>query len=345
MDVCSNCGRTRKQETAFCTGCGRRFVDDNPQPIRSDNPLGLPGPPPPSDFPGPSGSYAPAGSYSPTATRLPTQSRRPADSQGPAESQGPLDPRGPAGPWPPAEGYRSPPPSRPFTPPGPEPGPSHRSRRSRTGFAGLAFKPVALAAVVLLIAVASGAVLYLRYHTSHAEAERNPVQSTRTTPPAQDASVGGQDASAPAPGSSDTSPDSSGAAGVTVGAGASQDTAASSVAGFLGQYFAAINAHDYQSYFSMLSPQVQQGMTQAQFEKGYRSTADSNETLVGISTASDGDLAAEVTFTSHQNPANSPDQSESCTDWDITLFLAQSGSGYVIDPAPADYHASYQPCS
>ena len=42
-------------------------------------------------------------------------------------------------------------------------------------------------------------------------------------------------------------------------------------------------------------------MTQAQFDKGYRSTADSNETLVGISTASDGDLAAEVTFTSHQN--------------------------------------------
>jgi hypothetical protein len=199
--------------------------------------------------------------------------------------------------------------------------------------------------VVVLIAAACGAVLYLRHHTSHAEAARNPVQSARTTPPAQDASTAGQDASAPAQGSSDTSPDSSGAVGVTVGAGASQDTAASSVAGFLGQYFAAINARDYQSYFSMLSPQVQQGMTQAQFEKGYRSTADSNETLVGISAAPDGDLAAEVTFTSHQNPADSPDQSESCTDWDITVFLAQSGSGYVIDPAPADYHASYQPCS
>jgi hypothetical protein len=86
-------------------------------------------------------------------------------------------------------------------------------------------------------------------------------------------------------------------------------------------------------------------MTQAQFKNGYRSTADSNETLVGISTASDGDMAAEVTFTSHQNPADSPDHSESCTDWDITLFLAQGGSGYVIDPAPAGYHASHQGCS
>lgn len=86
-------------------------------------------------------------------------------------------------------------------------------------------------------------------------------------------------------------------------------------------------------------------MTHAQFDQGYRTTADSNETLVGISTASDGDLAAEVTFTSHQNPADSPDQSESCTDWDISLFLAQGGSGYIVDPPPSGYHASYQACS
>jgi hypothetical protein len=215
----------------------------------------------------------------------------------------------------------------------------------------LTFRPAVLATVVVLIAAAaaaSGAVLYLRHHPSHAEAARNPAQSTQTTPPAQGASAAGQGTSAAGPGG--TAPaqgpsDSSGAGAVTVGAGASQDTDASSVANFLGQYFAAINARDYQSYFSLLSPQVQQGMTQAQFKNGYRSTADSNETLVGISTASDGDMAAEVTFTSHQNPADSPDHSESCTDWDITLFLAQGGSGYVIDPAPAGYHASHQGCS
>lgn len=85
-------------------------------------------------------------------------------------------------------------------------------------------------------------------------------------------------------------------------------------------------------------------MTQAQFEKGYRSTVDSNETLVGISTASNSDLAAEVTFTSHQNPADSPDQSESCTRWDISLFLTQGSSGYLIDPAPSGYKASHKPC-
>ena len=199
-------------------------------------------------------------------------------------------------------------------------------------------------------AAASGALLYVRHHGSHSEAAQNSPQSTLTTPPAQGpsgqgASASGQGSASPTQSPSGTSSSPSGGSAVTIGAGASQDQGASSVAAFLGQYFAAINAHDYQSYLSLLSPQVQQGMTQAQFDKGYRSTADSNETLVGISTASDGDLAAAVTFTSHQDPADSPDQSESCTNWDVTLFLAQGGSGYVIDPAPSGYQATYQPCS
>ena len=213
------------------------------------------------------------------------------------------------------------------------------------------FRPAVLATVVVLLAAAAaagGALLYVQHQKPHGEAARNSAGSTQATPSApaagasgQGADASGQGGSAPAPGSSDSSAGSA----VTVGAAASQDPDAASVAAFLGQYFAAINAHDYQSYLSLLGPQVQQGMTQAQFEKGYRSTVDSNETLVGISTASDGDLAAEATFTSHQNPADSPDHSESCTDWDITLFLTQSGSGYLIDPAPAGYQASYQACS
>ncbi len=200
--------------------------------------------------------------------------------------------------------------------------------------------------VVAAAAAAGGALLLTRHHASHGAA----LSSSQSTP-TKGISTPGQGNSTPGPGNSTptqspsaTSPSPSSASGVIVGAAASQDQNASSVATFLGQYFAAINAHDYQSYLSLLSPQLQQAMTQAQFDKGYQSTADSNETLVGISTASDGDLAAEVTFTSHQNPADSPDQSESCTNWDISLFLAQGGSGYVIDSAPSGYHASYQAC-
>ena len=124
-----------------------------------------------------------------------------------------------------------------------------------------------------------------------------------------------------------------------------QDANASSVAAFLDHYFTAINNHDYQSYISLLSPQAQQGLTAAQFDSGYRSTADSAETLVSISTVSNGDLAAAVTFTSHQNPADSPDQQQSCTDWNISLFLVESGGGYLVDQPPPGYHASYHACT
>ena len=274
MDICGNCGRTRKQGTLFCTGCGHRFTDN-----------------------------APAESYAPTETHVHARPYEPAN-----------------------------------------PGPPNQPRRSRM------FRPAVVATMVILVAAAAGvggALLYTRHHAPHTEAARNSARSTRTTPGAsatQGGSPSDQGSPEPSASPSDISPSPSETNAVTVTSGASGDPNASSVADFLGQYFAAINAHDYQSYLSLLSPQLQQEMTPTQFAKGYRSTADSNETLVGISTAIDGDLAAEVTFTSHQDRADSPDQRESCTNWDISLFLGQGGSGYVIDPAPSGYQASYQPC-
>jgi hypothetical protein len=132
---------------------------------------------------------------------------------------------------------------------------------------------------------------------------------------------------------------------VAITANAARNPAAPSVAAFLSRYFGAINARDYRSYASLLSPSLQQGLTEPQFSKGYGSTADSDETLVSISAATDGDLDAAVMFTSHQNPQDSPDHAESCTDWSISLFLARGGSGYLIDQPPSGYRASYRPCS
>ena len=129
-----------------------------------------------------------------------------------------------------------------------------------------------------------------------------------------------------------------------VASDARQDPAAPSVAGFLDQYFAAINSHDYQSYVSLLDPNMQEDMTAQQFDSGYRSTADSGETLTGISAAANGDTVATVTFTSHQDPADSVDHKENCTDWKISLFLEQANAGYLIDQPPNSYHATHSPC-
>ena len=93
------------------------------------------------------------------------------------------------------------------------------------------------------------------------------------------------------------------------------------VGGLLVRYFAAVNHRRYQAYGSLFAQRRQ--LTPREFAWGYRTSHDSNAVLVGIA-ALKGGLKATVTFTSHQDPAQSPDHS-SCIDWRITLFLHRAG--------------------
>lgn len=115
------------------------------------------------------------------------------------------------------------------------------------------------------------------------------------------------------------------------------------VAAFLDKYFTAINSHDYTAYSSLLDAREQSVNTPSSFNTGYGSTTDSVEALTGITGTSAGGEAATVSFTSHQSPAESPTKT-SCTSWNITLYLQPNGGSYLIGPAPAGYHASYQAC-
>ncbi|HTX29600.1 MAG TPA: hypothetical protein VME19_21555 [Streptosporangiaceae bacterium] len=111
----------------------------------------------------------------------------------------------------------------------------------------------------------------------------------------------------------------------------------------LRRYFSAINSHDYAAYSSLLSPQLLEQSTAAAFDSGDGSTADSGATLTGISATDAGGVAAAVTFTSHQEPADSPDNS-ACDNWSITLYLVPDGAGYLIGPPPPGYRATYVAC-
>ena len=111
----------------------------------------------------------------------------------------------------------------------------------------------------------------------------------------------------------------------------------------LDRYFTAINARDYAAYAGLLDRQRRRHETAASFRSGYGSTTDSDETLTAISDTGSGDLAASVTFTSHQKPADSLEHS-SCTRWAITLYLVRHGTGYLIETPPAGYRAYYQAC-
>ncbi len=106
-------------------------------------------------------------------------------------------------------------------------------------------------------------------------------------------------------------------------------------------YFQAINHRDYGGYVTTQSPG--DAMTAQQFQAGFRSTADSNVLVNSISTAPDGRLTADVTFTSRQQPQDGPG-GESCTHWHMTMYFDDHGGNYTISAPPAYYHASYQAC-
>lgn len=130
---------------------------------------------------------------------------------------------------------------------------------------------------------------------------------------------------------------------VQVSASVSQDPAATAVAAFVSRYFTAINEHRYHAFLVLHVPQLQQGLTRAGFNSGYRGTRDSSVQLAGLSTAADGDTEAVLTFTSHQRP-DVANNEESCTAWDISLFLNNGSGRYLIDLPPPGYHAASAPC-
>ena len=117
---------------------------------------------------------------------------------------------------------------------------------------------------------------------------------------------------------------------------------ATAIQAVISRYFQAINGRDYAAYLATESPG--NALTAPQFQAGFESTQDSDVLVTGITTAPDGRPAADVTFTSRQQPQDGPD-GESCTNWQVTMFFDGSAGNYTIGAPPAGYHASYQACS
>jgi hypothetical protein len=169
-------------------------------------------------------------------------------------------------------------------------------------------------------------------------------QATRESALSGNDSSRASDSAGRSPATDNTPQVSASAGAVTISAAVGQDQDASSVADFIGTYFAAINSRDYAGYISLFGPQYQSVPTSTQFTQGFSSTTDSSETLTGISASADGDLVATVTFTSHQDSADSPTGNQTCTQWSVSFFLLAESDGYLIDRPPASYHATYAGC-
>jgi hypothetical protein len=129
---------------------------------------------------------------------------------------------------------------------------------------------------------------------------------------------------------------------VRVAAAAASSPEAPQVTALLNRYFNAINTKNYSEYSSLLDAQMRANNPPASFASGYATTKDRAETLTSIS-GSAGHLAATVSFTSRQSPADSIDHS-ACNNWQLTLYLVPKGSSYVIGAPPSGYQPVYSDC-
>ena len=208
---------------------------------------------------------------------------------------------------------------RPATPyvRGPQPG----ARR------GLLALPVA-ALIIVVAAVVAGAGTW--YALGRAPAARLPAVLPSSVPASPLAPAGSVPASVPPAGLAALAP----AAALYPGA--------SAIEGVINRYFRAINGRDYAAYQATESPG--NAMTESQFRAGFESTRDSDVLITGITTGPDGRQAADVTFTSRQQPQDGPD-GESCTNWRVTMYFDGSAGSYTIGAPPNGYKAAYQACS
>lgn len=196
--------------------------------------------------------------------------------------------------------------------------------------------------VALLLVVLAAAVVGTWYAIRKAPSANTAIpRVTRSSSAQPSGSTPTVTSSSPLP--SSTEQQTSPANGlVSLAPAAAQYSDADSIQPVITEYFQAINNRDYTKYLATQSPGV--ALTPQQFQTGFRSTEDSSVIVTNIAIAPDGRPEADVTFTSQQQPQDGPN-GESCTNWQVKMFLDGNAGTYTIGALPADYSASYQPCS
>ena len=139
-----------------------------------------------------------------------------------------------------------------------------------------------------------------------------------------------------------STPPTTAAGAAVLAPAASRYPGAAAIQAVMSRYFQAINGRDYAAYRATQSPG--NAMIASQFQAGFGSTQDADVLVTGITTAPGGRPAADVTFTSRQQPQDGP-EGESCTNWHVTMYFDGSAGTYTIGAPPNGYKAAYQACS
>jgi hypothetical protein len=197
--------------------------------------------------------------------------------------------------------------------------------------------PVAALIIAVAAAMAGAGTWYVirKAPAAHGPAVLHPsTPASPSTPAGPSSPAGSGPASAP--------PASAPPAGLaSLAPAAALYPGASAIESMVNRYFQAINGRDYAAYQATQSPGI--AMTASQFQAGFESTRDSDVLITGITTMPGGQPAADVTFTSRQQPQDGPD-GESCTNWHVTMYFDDSAGNWTIGAPPAGYRASHQTC-
>ncbi len=305
---------------------------------------------------------APPGAAGPAWTAEPAESAGPSQPAGPA---GPAQPAEQAWPAEPSPSFWSAPPetTRSFwtAEPGRPAGSFDATAYDATAFDATAFDEMAFGSagdqdvgsygqpprrgggrlgwvlvLLVLFALGVGGAVYLHHRNYTADTAQGKAARGASTERGQASSGATAAHTARGSASASTAPNSAaasspGASGslVTVTHDAAQNHAAHGVETFLNDYFTSINSRNYQEYRSLLDPALRQQETASNFFAGYASTTDSGAVLHSISSTGAGTVAAVVTFTSHQRPADSA-SGTACTRWSLTFGLAMQGGKFVF---------------
>ena len=234
----------------------------------------------------------------------------------------------------------------PAIPPGPD-GHSYQPPRDRLARR----RPLwILVTVIVLLAVGGGAFAVIRATSSRQTAlpptHAPTVPAGATAPPTHPAATQPASLQASTSPSASASPSHSASPSVSpsvVSVAPGVKPASAQVEIVLSHYFQGINRHNYAEYASSQNAQGKADQPKASFDSGYATTADSRMTLTSLIGTGEGDLTATVTFTSHQSPSDSIDQS-ACNAWTLNIYLVPNGTGYLITPAPSGYEPSYTDC-
>ena len=304
MSFCPKCGRQRSVNARFCGGCGNDFG----QPTANGGTATAVEPTEPPAF----------GPAEPTRWDTPAEPTRWDAPAEPTRLDALPDSQ-------PAPAY-------------PPPAPVTTSRRSGGRWTAV------LVIVVILVVLGAGGGAYALTR-SHGRPAAQPSSTPTVTAQASSAPSSVQAPASPTASASATpttslsvsvTPSPTRTGTVQVAPGVAGNPAEPRVEAYLNRYFSSINTRNYGEYNSLLDAQEQQADTESTFDSGYATTKDSNEVLTGIADAGGGNLTANVSFTSHQSPADSVDKS-ACNNWQISYNLMPRGNSYVMAAAQSSY--------